>query len=57
MAPARPHPEMTPEGSGRVVDYELRVFGDGSIGIDGPGHKRCVYLRRRDNVVSLRQRS
>jgi len=47
---------LTPDG-GKTVDYELRVFGDGSIGIDGPGHKRCVYLRRRDNVVSLRQRS
>lgn len=47
---------LTPAG-GEPVDYELRAFGDDSIGIDGPGHKRCVYLRRRDNVVSLRQRS
>lgn len=48
--------KLTPEG-GQAVDYELRVFDDGSIGIDGPGHERCVYLRRRDNVVSLRSRS
>lgn len=47
---------LTPDG-GEAVDYDLRVFGDGSIGIDGPGHERCVYLRRRDNVVPLRQRS
>lgn len=47
---------MTPDG-GEAVAYDLRVFGDGSIGIDGPGHERCVYLRRRDNVVPLRQRS
>ena len=47
---------LTPDG-GESVDYELRAFDDNSIGIDGPGHKRCVYLRRRDNVVSLRSRS
>lgn len=48
--------KLTPDG-GEAVDYELRAFGDDSIGIDGPGHQRCVYLRRRDNVVSLRQGS
>lgn len=47
---------MTPDG-GEAADYELRSFGDNSIGIDGPGHKQCVYLRRRDNVVQLRQGS
>ena len=47
---------LTPDG-GEAVDYELRTFGDDSIGIDGPGHKRCVYLRRRDNVVPLRRKS
>ena len=44
---------LTPEG-GEAVDYDLRAFGNGSIGIDGPGHERCVYLRRRDNVVPLK---
>lgn len=48
--------KLTPDG-GEAADYELRAFGDDSIGIDGPGHQRCVYLRRRDNVVTLRQRS
>ena len=47
---------LTP-GGGAAVDYDLRAFGDGSIGIDGPGRERCVYVRRRDNVVPLRQRS
>ena len=47
---------LTTEG-GEAAEYELRVFSDGSIGIDGPGHERCVYVRRRDNVVSLRQKS
>ena len=47
---------MRPDG-GEAVDYDLRAFGDGTIGIDGPGRERCVYVRRRDNVVPLRQRS
>ena len=47
---------LTPDG-GEAVDYDLRAFGDGTIGIDGPGRERCVYVRRRDNVVPLRQRS
>ncbi len=47
---------LTPD-RGAAVDYDLRAFGDGSIGIDGPGRERCVYVRRRDNVVPLRQRS
>ena len=45
--------KLAPDG-GEAVDYELRAFGDDSIGIDGPGHQRCVYLRRRDNVVQLK---
>jgi hypothetical protein len=36
--------------------YELRLFADGSIGVDGPGRERRVYVRRRNNVVPLRQR-
>ena len=47
---------LTPDG-GEALDYDLRAFGDGTIGIDGPGRERCVYVRRRDNVVPLRQRS
>ena len=47
---------LTPDG-GEAVDYDLRALGDGTIGIDGPGRERCVYVRRRDNVVPFRQRS
>ena len=42
---------------GQSADYDLRMFDAGSIGIDGPGRERHVYTRRRDNVVTLRQRS
>ena len=48
--------KLTPD-DGDPADYELRAFGDDSIGIDGPGHQRCVYLRRRDNVVQLKAKS
>lgn len=47
---------LTPDGSDRV-DYDLRMFDAGTIGIDGPGRQQQVYVKRRDNVVSLRQRS
>jgi hypothetical protein len=36
--------------------YDLRLFDDGSIGIDGTGRERMVFVRRRNNVVPLRQR-
>jgi len=37
--------------------YELRLFENGSIGVDGPGRERRVYARQRNNVVPLRQRN
>ncbi|MDE0350609.1 MAG: hypothetical protein OXM56_12995 [Gammaproteobacteria bacterium] len=39
------------------VEYELRVFGPGSIGVHGPGRDREVYVRRGDNVVPIHRRS
>jgi len=36
--------------------YELRLFDNGSIGIDGPERQRRIYVRQRNNVVPLRQR-
>jgi hypothetical protein len=36
--------------------YELRLFENGSIGIDGPGRERRIYVRQRSNVVPLRKR-
>ena len=41
---------------GRSVDYDFRLFEDGSIGIDGPGRERRLYARRVSNVVPLRGR-
>jgi hypothetical protein len=38
------------------TDCVFRLFGDGSIGIDGPGRERRIYVRRVSNVVPLRQR-
>ena len=49
--------ELLPEPDGPAVEYELRVFGPGSIGIHGPGRERQVYLRRGDNVVPIPRRS
>ena len=48
---------LAPSGDGEAVEYELRVFGPGSIGIHGPGRERHVYLRRGDNVVPIPRRS
>jgi len=39
-----------------ISDCVFRLFGDGSIGIDGPGRERRIYVRRVSNVVPLRQR-
>jgi hypothetical protein len=36
--------------------YDLRLFDNGSIGIDGPGRERRIYIRQRSNVVPLRKR-
>jgi hypothetical protein len=46
--------ELEFEGGTRT--YEVRLFENGSIGIDGPGRERHVYVRQRSNVVPLRQR-
>ncbi len=48
---------LVPEGDARPLEYELRVFGPGSIGIHGPARERQVYLRRGDNVVPMHRRS
>jgi hypothetical protein len=45
--------ELESEGGSR--SYELRLFENGSIGIDGPGRERRIYVRQRSNVVPLRQ--
>ena len=47
---------LEPAG-GRAAQYELRLFGAGKIGIDGPGRQREVYVKRDDNVIPFRARS
>jgi len=42
--------------NGATRTYALRLFENGSIGIDGPGRERRVYVRQRSNVVPLRKR-
>jgi hypothetical protein len=49
------HLTLTPE-RGSAVRYDFRRFEDGSIGIDGPGRQRRLYVRRQSNVVPLRGR-
>ncbi len=48
---------LAPADAGEGAEYEIRVFGPGSIGIHGPGREREVYLRRNDNVVPMHRRS
>ncbi|MFP6797070.1 MAG: hypothetical protein VB933_08395 [Pseudomonadales bacterium] len=36
---------------------ELRLFGAGRVGINGPRHIRQIYVKRADNVVPLRSSS
>lgn len=47
---------LEPEG-GRAAHYDLRAFGAGRIGIDGPGRQREIYVKRDDNVIPFRVRS
>ena len=47
---------LEPAG-GRAAQYELRLFGAGKIGIDGPGRQREIYIKRDDNVIPFRARS
>lgn len=47
---------LTTEG-GKSDDYDLRLFQEGKIGIDGPRRERRVYQKVPSNVVPLRGRS
>jgi hypothetical protein len=42
---------------GSSADYDLRLFDQGKIGIDGPRRERRIYQKSRSNVVPLRGRS
>jgi len=42
---------------GTTGDYDLRLFQEGKIGIDGPRRERRIYQKVPSNVVPLRGRS
>ena len=42
---------------GSSDDYDLRLFQEGKIGIDGPRRERRIYQKVPSNVVPLRGRS
>lgn len=37
-------------------EYDLRLFEEGEIGIDGPERERRIYKKQQSNVVPLRRR-
>ena len=39
--------------NGAALDYDLRLFKEGTIGIDGHGRKRRIYQKNPSNVVPL----
>ncbi len=47
---------MTNEETGDL-EYEIRLFEHGSIGIHGSGRERQVFKKRVENIVPLRRRS
>ena len=46
---------LAPE-RGQPGDFDLRLFANAKIGLDGPGREREIYLRTSDNVIPLRAR-
>jgi hypothetical protein len=48
--------EIELESDAGTRSYQLRLFENGSIGIDGPGRERRIYVRQRSNVIPLRKR-
>ena len=41
---------------GPESEFDLRLFGPGEIGLDGPGREREIYRRSSDNVIPLQVR-
>ena len=46
---------LTSSAGGRL-EYDLRLFQEGKIGVDGPGLERRIYGKVPSNVVPLRGR-
>lgn len=45
------------DAQGVSRDYDLRLFQEGKIGVDGPGLERRIYQKVPSNVVPLRGNS
>jgi hypothetical protein len=41
--------------AGDIARLDLRLFAEGKIGLHGPGRERRIYVKKRGNVVPLRQ--
>ena len=46
--------KLAPDSDGAPKRYDLRYFGPGEIGLDGPGLRGRIYRRETDNVVRLK---
>jgi hypothetical protein len=46
---------LMPDPQRKPVEYDLRLFKDGTIGIHGPGRERRIYVKKRGNVIALRR--
>lgn len=52
----RGHTLTLAPADGPESDFDLRLFGPGEIGLDGPGREREIYRRSSDNVIPLQVR-
>jgi len=41
--------------SGKATSLDLRIFTEGRIGLHGPGREHRIYIKKRGNVIPLRQ--
>ncbi len=47
---------LTPESGTGSANYDVRLFDDRKIGVDGPGRTRRIYIKEHTNVVPLRRK-
>ena len=47
---------LTPESGTGPTNYDVRLFDERKIGVDGPGRTRRIYVKEHTNVVPLRRK-
>ena len=47
---------LTPESGSGPTKYDVRLFDDRKIGVDGPRRTRRIYIKEHTNVVPLRRK-